>query len=142
VERDDECTVGRWQESFNTGVHTRSHNLQDSIQYALVDNVQRPFLIQLSQVSYIKDLFLISNSGDIVFSGLKEVDFGTNLNTGPYRDTELAAMFSRATNSSAMIVSTIRFYSPSNEAAIFIAARVNDVSLNGCTLTKTRSNLR
>jgi PAS domain S-box-containing protein len=42
------------------------------------------------------DLFLINPEGDIVSSVLRENDFGTNLYSGPFRDTHLAQAFERA----------------------------------------------
>ena len=42
------------------------------------------------------DLFLIDNDGNIVYSVFKEVDFGTNLLTGVYRDSGLSKAFRAA----------------------------------------------
>src|SRR4249920_2057013 len=42
------------------------------------------------------DVFLISPSGDILYTVAKEIDFATNLKTGPYRKSPLAEVFRRA----------------------------------------------
>jgi methyl-accepting chemotaxis protein len=43
------------------------------------------------------DIFLVSLEGDVVYTVLKESDFATNLSTGPYKDTELASLFTQLT---------------------------------------------
>lgn len=42
------------------------------------------------------DIFLVSNAGDVVYSVFKEVDFATNLLSGPHADSGLAAAFKGA----------------------------------------------
>ncbi|WP_039850282.1 methyl-accepting chemotaxis protein [Grimontia indica] len=42
------------------------------------------------------DIFLVDNSGNIVYSVFKELDFATNLQTGPYKDSGLAEAFTGA----------------------------------------------
>ncbi len=42
------------------------------------------------------DLLLVNTSGDVVYSVSKEADFATNLRDGPYRSSNLAAVFSAA----------------------------------------------
>ncbi|WP_325892938.1 methyl-accepting chemotaxis protein [Grimontia sp. NTOU-MAR1] len=39
------------------------------------------------------DIFLVDNAGNVVYSVFKELDYGTNLVTGPYRDSGLAEAF-------------------------------------------------
>jgi anti-anti-sigma regulatory factor/HAMP domain-containing protein len=77
------------------------------------------------------DIFLVDGqSGRIVYSVFKEVDFGTSLRSGPYRDTNLAAAFLQATQSSAPAFTRLedfRPYAPSYSArAAFIASPVFD----------------
>lgn len=43
------------------------------------------------------DIFLVSMEGDVVYTVLKESDFATNLITGPYKDSELASLFTQLT---------------------------------------------
>lgn len=95
-----------------------------STQYASVDNTQSSFLNPLVQSLNIKDLFLISSSGDVVYSYLREADFGSNLITGPYRDTELARIFNQALIFDTANISDVKLYAPSNEAAHFMVAPI------------------
>ncbi len=77
------------------------------------------------------DIFLVDNvTGNIVYTVCKEVDFGTSLLDGPYKETNLAEAF-RAANAStgkdfAKLVD-FRTYRPSyNDQASFIATPVFD----------------
>jgi PAS domain S-box-containing protein len=105
-----------------------SHGGVNSPEYAAVDNEMRPFLTSYQEYYEEKvryyDLFLISPDGHIVFTVNKEPDFGTNLLTGPYRETELARTFQTAAASHVAEISDFRFYAPSDEPAAFIAAPV------------------
>jgi PAS domain S-box-containing protein len=71
------------------------------------------------------DLLLTDAAGNVVFSIKHEADLGTNLNTGPYRDTALANAHREAIALLDMQVTQAQPYAPSAErAAIFIVAPV------------------
>lgn len=70
------------------------------------------------------DLFLITPAGDIVFTVAREPDLGTNLVTGPHRDTFLANVFDRAKTLLETEVSDFAWYAPSRDLASFTAAPV------------------
>ncbi len=77
------------------------------------------------------DVFLVdAKSGDVVYSTFKELDFSTNLNKGPYKDTALARAYRSALDSRSGDESKLEdfaTYLPSYEsAASFIAAPVFD----------------
>ena len=71
------------------------------------------------------DFFLISPTGDVLYSVEKEADFATNLIEGPYRDTGLAAAFvqvKRNLRENIVAVTDMVPYEPSEGApAIFMA---------------------
>lgn len=70
------------------------------------------------------DLFLIDNSGNIVYSVFKEVDFGTSLLIGPYARSGLTDAFREAQkqNSGYVSIADFDFYQPSyGEPAAFMA---------------------
>ncbi len=69
----------------------------DSPEYVAVDQRYRPFLEYYQEAFGYSDLFLISPSGDAVFSVVRGEDLGSNYYSGPYRDTELARVVDRAT---------------------------------------------
>ncbi len=67
------------------------------------------------------DLLLTDADGNVVFSIKHEADLGTNLNTGPYRDTALANAHREAIALLDMQISQAQPYAPSaDRAAIFI----------------------
>jgi methyl-accepting chemotaxis protein len=77
------------------------------------------------------DIFLIdSESGDIVYTVFKEVDFATNLNNGPYSRTNLGEVFRKAnvlSQSSEPVLVDFACYYPSYDApASFIAVPLFD----------------
>lgn len=83
------------------------------------------------------DIFLVdANSGDIVYSVFKEVDYSTSLLSGPYANTNFARAFNEAKRLGARDSATLvdfETYLPSYEsAASFIASPIyNDGTLAG-----------
>ncbi|MBT3878022.1 MAG: PAS domain S-box protein [Candidatus Scalindua sp.] len=70
------------------------------------------------------DLFLISPEGDVVYTATKGEDFGTNLITGLYKDSELAQVFKRTKTFLETSISDYKHYAPSRERAVFVAAPI------------------
>ncbi|MCK6263654.1 methyl-accepting chemotaxis protein [Vibrio sp. ZSDE26] len=73
------------------------------------------------------DIFLVDLDGNIVYSVFKELDFATNLTTGPYKNTGIASVFREAKNKAVNQYHLEDFapYYPSYEAAAsFIATPV------------------
>jgi methyl-accepting chemotaxis protein len=86
----------------------------------------RPFVRQRGYY----DFFLISTAGDILYTVGKEADFGTNLNSGPWRNTGLADAFRRALAKAdlhAVAFSDMSAYGPSlGDPAVFAATAMVD----------------
>jgi methyl-accepting chemotaxis protein len=77
------------------------------------------------------DIFLVdAETGYIVYSVFKEVDFATNLKTGPYSDSGIGRAFNAAlklTESDEYVFDDFASYEPSyNGAAAFIASPIMD----------------
>lgn len=76
------------------------------------------------------DFFLIDGEGNVSYTVEKEDDFGTNLLTGPYRDTGLAKAFRRALeqpDGGGVAYSDFERYAPSKDApAMFMARAMRD----------------
>jgi len=70
------------------------------------------------------DLFLIDVDGNIVFTIEHEADFGTNLNTGAYRNTGLGQVFRQSIDELQTSNSSMAYYEPSDEAAGFVASPI------------------
>ena len=83
-----EQAIDAYAEAFPEGM--------DSAAYAAADRVWRPRLVELQDSFAIRDLYLVTRGGDVVFSAERRADLGTNLRAGPYRDTTFAHVFDRA----------------------------------------------
>ena len=70
------------------------------------------------------DLFLIDKSGNVVFTVSKEKDLGTNLISGPYKDSILAEAFQKAIKGERILTDFKRYAASDNEPASFLAAPV------------------
>ncbi|MDZ4252138.1 MAG: EAL domain-containing protein [Sulfuritalea sp.] len=71
------------------------------------------------------DLLLIDAAGDVVFSVAREPDLGTNLRTGPWRDTQLAQGFELALDTLQTHLTRFKPYPPSGQrAAAFLVSPV------------------
>ena len=97
----------------------------DSSEYRAVAEQFGAEISRHKEIYGYSDIFLISPEGDIVFTALHEPDFGTNLRTGPYKDTELAKVFHRSHTLLETVISDFKHYVPSDhEATAFIATPV------------------
>ena len=78
------------------------------------------------------DFFLIAPGGDVIYTVEKEVDFGTNVETGAWRDTGLGEVFRQAKRKrreGGIAISDMQAYQPSNGApAIFMATAITDAN--------------
>ncbi|NQY22249.1 MAG: cache domain-containing protein, partial [Campylobacteraceae bacterium] len=72
------------------------------------------------------DVFLIDlNTGQVVYTQAKESDYGTNLNTGKYKDSGLAEVYNKVKNTVKVSYSdTKRYEASNNEPNIFIGTAV------------------
>lgn len=99
-------------------------NGYDSQAYQQVEaEYHRLFQDYIERYQYY-DLFFIDMDGEIVYTVEKEADFGTNLVTGPYRDSGLGQAFHGAKDGYTIV--DYDYYEPSNEPAAFIAIPVEN----------------
>lgn len=101
----------------------------DGSSYSVVHSVYQETFDNLVETYDYYDLFLIDHaSGNVVYSVFKEVDFATNLYTGPYRNSNLAEVVRRvrdAPDPGVVYVADFDFYTPSyNAPAAFAATAV------------------
>lgn len=84
-----------------------------------------PLLRSFQDKFAFHDLYLIDPDGNVVYSVFKEIDFATNLNTGPFFNSGLARAFKRTTNivnTNSLIFEDFEAYGPSGFApAAFVA---------------------
>ena len=91
------------------------------------------FLKHMKSLGYY-DLFLINPAGTIVYTVMKERDYGTNLLTGPHKDSGLGQVFQKALKAEGGMVSMSDFeaYAPSKGAASSFVA--TPILQNGRTI--------
>ena len=92
-----------------------------SPEYAAVEQQYRSLLEEYKKIYNFHDILFINMKGDITFSLAKEKDLGTNLETGPYRETGLAHIYYNAKNLEKTSISNLEYYNPSKKPAAFVA---------------------
>jgi len=106
----------RFGNTFEIGVN--------SSEYLAVDNEFRPFLSYVQETPEYYDVLFISPDGDVIFTVIHESDFGTNIVTGPYKNTEIARIFDQVQGLLQTEISDFAYYEPSGIPAAFVAAPV------------------
>jgi len=91
------------------------------LDYESLDVQYRP-LFQVYNQSAFNGIYLITTTGDIVFSFSRKEDIGKNLFKGLYKDTELASVYKKAKTSSKTEVSQFKVFPLTKKPATFIAA--------------------
>lgn len=104
----------------------------DRSAYAIAHKRWHPLLRSVAQDKKLYDLFLITPSGEVIYTVEKEPDFATNLRTGPWRNTGLARAFEGALAKAAAgqaHFEDLEPYEPSNgAAAAFLAQAIRSES--------------
>jgi signal transduction histidine kinase/HAMP domain-containing protein/ActR/RegA family two-component response regulator len=111
--------------SFSALDILQTHAVQgvDSSQNTVKDQVYRDYFHTLFESVGYYDLLLTDIAGNVVFSIRHEPDFGSNLNTGPYRDSALADAHREAIALLDMQITQAHPYEPSaGKPAIFVVA--------------------
>ncbi|PJE01311.1 MAG: hypothetical protein CK427_11330 [Leptospira sp.] len=100
----------------------------DSTKYSQEHEKYHSFFQKYIRVKSFYDLFLIDLEGNIIYSVSKEDDFGTNLLTGSYKDSNLSKVFQESKNQGSIGIvsfSDFRAYPPSNHRpASFLATPI------------------
>lgn len=112
-----------------TGKKDRLDDAGDGSSYSSKHKIYHPIIRSFLERFEYYDIFLIDpDTGEIIYSVFKEVDYGTSLLTGPYKDTNLARVFRVARNSFSrdfVILEDFEPYFPSyNAPASFIGSPV------------------
>ncbi len=80
------------------------------------------FLKKFLDLSGYYDLFLIRPDGHVFHTATRQADFGTNLITGPYADTNLGRLMRQVLKNKSFAITDVAPYPPSNdEPAAFMA---------------------
>ncbi len=81
-----------------TGEKHKLDRANDSSQYSQFHARFHPWFRDFLERRGYYDIFLIAPDGDLVYTVFKELDYATNLNTGEWKDTDLAKVFLAAKN--------------------------------------------
>ena len=114
------------------GLGLRSHLLDasDASDYSAAHRKFHAQFTRLRAARSFHDIFLIDAAGNIIYSAAKESDFGTNLLTGPWKESNLAATYKSIHHAPAIgdiVYADFAPYAPSSGAAAsFIAAPIFD----------------
>ena len=105
---------------------------KDGSNYTEVHKRYHPIFRNIIKKFGYYDMFLIDPNGTVVYTVFKETDFGTNFQTGPYKNSNLAKLNRLVQNAKERDYSKIvdfEAYSPSYDApAAFIAAPIYENS--------------
>jgi methyl-accepting chemotaxis protein len=121
--------------SANSNPLGEKHKLDaasDRTMYSQVHGEYHPPIRKFLEEFGYYDIFLVdAETGFIVYSVFKEVDYATNLKTGPYSDTGIGKVFRKALaagSPDAVVIEDFAPYEPSyNASASFIASPIYDV---------------
>ncbi|MBL4585084.1 MAG: PAS domain-containing protein, partial [Pseudomonadales bacterium] len=93
-----------------------------------ITSEQKHHLYSLSRIyDDYYDIFLIDPAGNILFSVARESDLGTNLFTGPYKDTRFSATVSKSLSTGRALFSDLERYGPSGGSiAGFLTSVLSD----------------
>lgn len=114
-------TIASDMEQLLTAFYQHGRN---SKHYQELEKKSQHFYQNMLEIGGYYDVFLISTQGDIILTMLHEADFGSNLRTGAYKDSELARIFNNAAQLLSADFSSYRYYAPSDKEAAFVAAPV------------------
>jgi methyl-accepting chemotaxis protein len=95
-------------------------DLGNNSDYAQLHNKYHPAMRHFLQEFGYYDIFIADiNTGDIVYSVFKELDFATSISTGPYADSGIGEVFAKAKNATQedqVFFSEFKQYRPSYDA--------------------------
>lgn len=111
------------------GEKHKLNSVEDGTTYDNLHKRYHPIIRDYLEKFGYYDIFLVEpESGSIVYSVFKELDFATSLRTGPYSNTNFAQVFKQAaaaTDPNSIFITDFEPYTPSYEApASFIASPV------------------
>ncbi len=115
---------------FELGEREWLDDAGDESGYSALHRQIHPILRGYRQEFGYYDLFLVDVTGNLLYSVVKEVDFGTSLAVGPYRDTSLGRAWKAAMveeDGDAVVVTELERYLPSQfQPAGFLGSPVFD----------------
>lgn len=113
-----------------TGQKEKLDYASDGSNYSAVHREYHPWFRQVLEARGYYDIFLIDNSGNVIFTVFKELDYATSLMTGEWKESDLAEVFRSAKKAGtphSVSFEDFEPYAPSHGApASFISTPVFD----------------
>ncbi|WP_290816375.1 ATP-binding protein [Ferrovibrio sp.] len=114
---------------FPPGARQAVDDAEDGSLYSTIHREVHNNIRRLAQIKGIRDVMLVNDAGDIIYTVRKDDDFGTNLLTGPYAKTELARLYTHALANVPLGETTFADFSrygPAGDAGVaFVASKLN-----------------
>src|SRR3954454_20929816 len=114
------------QNPYGVGEKKKLNTSDEVPRYSLVHAIAHPLFRSYVEEFGYRDLFLVDvRSGRIVYSVQKEVDFGTSIRIGPYRNTALSRVVKQAldaADSNEVVLADFEMFEPSYGAPAAFAA--------------------
>jgi len=112
--------------SYDEGFH--AFDKQRSSAYKTVEAKYQKFLKETMDELGVYDIFFITDEGDIIATAAQESDTWTNLKTGPYKDSNLAKAWNKASGkpysgTDGIVFGDFIYYEPSKAPAAFAIIR-------------------
>jgi methyl-accepting chemotaxis protein len=86
-----------------------------------------PFFSKYLEIYGYNDVYLISNSNShVIYTAGKRQDLGTNLKTGPYKDSGLAILFANVLKKRKIDMADFTYYEPAGKTSAFMGAPLFD----------------
>ncbi len=119
------------ENQYPTGSKQKLNKAADGSEYSTAHEIYHPIIRSFLERFGYYDIFLIDHdTGHIIYSVFKEVDYATSLLTGPYKDTNFSKAFRQAREAregTFVILEDFEPYQPSyNAPASFIASPIFD----------------
>jgi len=113
-----------------TGKKNDLEMASDGSSYSTLHAKYHPYLNEFLRENGYYDVFLFDMEGNLVYTVFKELDYGTNLRTGKWKDTDLAKVYEKAlAQKDAEDISFVDYkpYAPSADVpAAFIGRPIED----------------
>src|SRR4051794_13947445 len=116
------------QNPYRSGDKKKLNSSDEVPRYSLLHVITHPLFRSYVEEFGYRDLFLVDvRSSRVVYSVQKEVDFGTSLRIGPYRNTALSRVVKQAldaADSNEVVLADFEMFEPSYGAPAAFAATV------------------
>jgi len=100
-------------------------NADDKSAYSKVHNHYAGLLRDYVTIYGYYDFMIVEpEQGTIIYSAMKEDDFGTSLRSGAYADSHLAAAFREVLSTKKVVIKDYAYYKPSRDFASFVVAPI------------------